>query len=363
MSVEFYRYFVVISYTNSFYGSFLMLGKSGSMEKEMIHQMFSRSLSKYQVRYGSYIGDGDAKVHKYLVEHPPYDNLLISKLEDTNHFAKRMFARIKKVQQENKHKILSDGKKFFGKNRMTNMHAIRFKIYFAKAIRESKNDLDELYKKSWVIFKHHYSTDKEPMHEWCNPQWCKYLQSQINDRNFVPDPRTKIPRACLDLLKPVFEELCSKTSLARVLGGGSQNANESFHSLLWTMVPKHRFCSSTILRIGLGLSTIIFNDGFESLSDIFSSLFGCVGYFSAKCFKRFDAKKKNFIAKVSKRKRKSTGITMAANDKNCSSDSDSDMSFISQECENNVANITNDLLALDISEDEMETDYEPGGDA
>ena len=147
MSVEFCRYFVVISYTNSFYGSFLMLGKSGSMKKEMIHQMFSRSLSKYQIRYGSYIGDGDAMVHKYLVEHPPYDKLLISKLEDTNHFAKRMFSRIKKVQQENKHKILSDGKNFSGKNLMTNMHAIRFKIYFAKAIRESKNDLDELYKK------------------------------------------------------------------------------------------------------------------------------------------------------------------------------------------------------------------------
>ncbi|CAF1959104.1 unnamed protein product [Rotaria magnacalcarata] len=197
------------------------------------------------------------------------------------------------------------------------------------------------------------------MHECCEPQWCKYLQSQLNGRAFVPDPRTKIPRACLDLVKPVFEELCSKTSLARVLGGGSQNANESFHSLLWTMVPKHRFCSSTVLRIGLGLSTILFNDGYESLNNVLYSLFGSVGFFSANCFSRFDTKK-NFLDKIKKRKGKSTMVTTAATDNNCSSDSDSDISFIPQECENSVANVTNDLLALDITEDEM--DYEPGGD-
>ncbi|CAF2261146.1 unnamed protein product [Rotaria magnacalcarata] len=273
-----------------------------------------------------YIGDGDAKVHNHLVEHPPYDSLKISKLEDTNHFAKRMFSRIKKVQQENKNKVLSDGKKFCGKNRMANMNAIRFKIYFAKAIRESKHDLDKLYKKSWPISKRHYSTDKEPMHEWCDPQWCKYLQSQLNGREFVPDPRTMIPRACLDLVMPVFEELCSKTSLARVLGGGSQNANESFHSLLWTMVPKHQFCSSTVLRIGLSLSTIVFSNGYESLNNVLYSLFGSVGFFSANCFSRFSTKQKTFLDKIKKIKGKSTMVTTTATDNNCCSDSDCDMS-------------------------------------
>ena len=59
-----------------------------------------------------------------------------------------MLSPVKKVQQENKHKVLPDGKTFRGKGRMTNIHAIKFEIYFAKTIRESKTDLDKLYRRS-----------------------------------------------------------------------------------------------------------------------------------------------------------------------------------------------------------------------
>ena len=47
------------------------------MEKEMVYEMFCRFLSKYNVRYVSYIGDGDAKVHSYLTSHPPYPGVII----------------------------------------------------------------------------------------------------------------------------------------------------------------------------------------------------------------------------------------------------------------------------------------------
>jgi hypothetical protein len=96
-----------------------------------------------------------------------------------------MLTRIKKIKQENKNKILSDGKRFSGKGRMTDAQAVKFKIYFAKAIRESKTDLDKLCKKTWAIFKHHYSTDKQPIHEWCDDQWCKYLQETSSVNNFI----------------------------------------------------------------------------------------------------------------------------------------------------------------------------------
>jgi len=228
------------------------LGSSGGMEKEMIYNMFSRSLTKYKIKYLSYIDDGDAKVYKHLIDNPPYPDGHIKKLEDTNHFAKRMLNRIMKIKQENKNKILSDGKKFSGKGRMTDAQAIKFKIYFAKAIRENKSDLNKLYQKSWAIFNHHYSNNKEPMHDWCDVQWCKYLQAKSNGEAFNHNSSTVIPRPCLDSIKPVFEELCSYTSLQRVIGGGSQNANEAFHSLLWTMIPKHRYWSTTIIRIALG---------------------------------------------------------------------------------------------------------------
>lgn len=114
------------------------------------------------------------------------------------------------------------------------------------------------------------------------------------------------------MIKPVFHELCSQTSLARVVGSGSQNANEAFHSLLWIMVPKHPFCSSIILRIALGLSTIIYNDGYNALDKLFTSIFSSIGYYSPECFSRLSSMRNSFTSKLENRRKKRT--TAATND-------------------------------------------------
>jgi hypothetical protein len=334
------------------------------MEKEMIHEMFCRSLAKYNTRYVSYVGDGDAKVHKYLVDNPPYPDIDIKKLEDTNHFAKRMLNRIMKIKRENKNKILSDGKRFSGKGRMTDGHVIKFKIYFAKAIRENKTDLNKLYQSSWAIFNHHYSTNEEPMHDWCDPKWCKYLQAESLGQSFSCS-KISIPRACLDMIKPVFEELCSHTSLARVVGGGSQNVNEAYHSLLWTLVPKHRYCSSTTLRTGLGLSTIIFNEGYEALNKIFTSIFLSMGYYSTQCLRKLDVLRSSRTSKTKNKhlKRAKTTTTVAANTASTESDE-----FPYTPNEENYDSIANDItlqlndIALELSDDDITDVYEAGGD-
>jgi hypothetical protein len=103
------------------------------------------------------------------------------------------------------------------------------------------------------------------------------------------------------MIKPVFHELCSRTNLARVIDGGSQSANEAFHSLWWMMVPKHRYCSSTILRIGLGLSTIIYNNGYDSLDKLFTNVFSSMSYYSAQCFSKLAACRKSSTSKVKRR--------------------------------------------------------------
>lgn len=65
----------------------------------MIHEMFSRSLSRYDCKYVSYVGDGDPKVHKHLTSNPPYPNQAIKKIEDRNHFAKRILLIYSTLQQ------------------------------------------------------------------------------------------------------------------------------------------------------------------------------------------------------------------------------------------------------------------------
>ncbi|CAF1517432.1 unnamed protein product [Rotaria sordida] len=228
---------------------------------------------------------------------------------------------------------------------MTDAQAVKFKIYFAKAIRENKTDLNKLYQRSWAIFKHHYSTDEQPMHEWCDLQWCKYLQATANGEKFNHHSQVCIPRACLDMIKPVFDELCTQNSLARVIGGGSQNTNESFHSLLWTIVPKNHYCSSIKLRIGLGLSTIIYNDGYESLNKLLKTIFSSMGHYSAE------------RGKTSQAVATTTSI----------SSSESDNENFHTVNEDNFDDISHNLTVFEQMESDQDeyddnNDYEPGGD-
>ncbi|CAF1481850.1 unnamed protein product, partial [Rotaria sordida] len=177
---------------------------SGGMEKEMIHEMFCRSLPKYNIKYTSYIGDGDAKVYKYLVDNPPYSD----------------------IKKENANKILSDGKRFSGKGRMTDTEAVKFKIYFAKAIRENKTDLNKLYQRSWAIFKHHYSTDEQPMHEWCDLRWCKYLQATANGEKFNHHSQKIF---CFKKKKRVKTSQAAAATTTSI--SSSESDNENFHTV------------------------------------------------------------------------------------------------------------------------------------
>ena len=42
------------------------------MEVDGVLEMFATSEEKYEVRYENYIGDGDSKTHKALVDAQPY---------------------------------------------------------------------------------------------------------------------------------------------------------------------------------------------------------------------------------------------------------------------------------------------------
>jgi hypothetical protein len=103
--------------------------------------------------------------------------------------------------------------------------------------------------------------------------------------------RHGISPAVMIAIKPVFDELGSRKfppflhivafvslslgeTLSRALNGASQNSNESFHSLLWTMAPKSRFTSGDIMDSCVCLAVIIFNDGFHGLARIIRNLCG-----------------------------------------------------------------------------------------
>ncbi|CAF3993398.1 unnamed protein product [Rotaria sordida] len=79
-------------------------------------------------------------------------------------------------------------------------------------------------------------------------------------------------------------------------------------------------------------------------------------YYSAECFSRPNSMRKCFNLKVTNRRKKRT--TAAAN--NSSIESDDEMLFMLNDKDS--VDITQDLIGLELTDDDTDTDYEPGGD-
>ena len=91
----------------------------GSMESEGAINIFSKSIEKYNLRYVHYIDDGDTESYKKVVDAKRYGDFTPQKLECVGHVQKRHGRRSRKLRNEKKHEILSDGKKISGKGRLT----------------------------------------------------------------------------------------------------------------------------------------------------------------------------------------------------------------------------------------------------
>ena len=101
-------------------------------------------------------------------------------------------------------------------------------MYLGKAIRDNLGNLTNMYHSVRGIFYYYYSTGQDLQHQFCDPKWRKYLQ----DSDTYDHDHHWIPRACTNFIKPAFDELCSKEALKKVVRGGSQNPNETFHGIL-----------------------------------------------------------------------------------------------------------------------------------
>ncbi len=80
--------------------------------------MFSRSISKHNLRYISYIADGDTKNDINIAESKPYGDYHIIRHQCINHFSKRMKTRLTNIKKKYGRKHLDDNKTIGGKGRL-----------------------------------------------------------------------------------------------------------------------------------------------------------------------------------------------------------------------------------------------------
>ncbi|CAL1264218.1 unnamed protein product, partial [Larinioides sclopetarius] len=108
----------------------------------------------------------------------------------------------------------------------------------------NKNILNTLVVSSVIAaFYHSYSSTKQSMHGQCPEgasSWCKYQQAMAQRKTFH-EKAIGLPQNIINIIKPVYMELCDQSLLKECLHGMTQNANESFNGLLWNIVPKQHF--------------------------------------------------------------------------------------------------------------------------
>ncbi|CAF4000120.1 unnamed protein product [Rotaria sordida] len=131
------------------------------------------------------------------------------------------------------------------------------------------------------------------------------------------------------------------------------------------MVPKHRYCSSATLRIGLGLSSIIYNEGYEALNRLFTSIFLSMGYYSTQCLRKLDVLRNSRTSQTkNKHLKRAKKTTVAAS--TASTERDGEIAYTSNE--ENFDSIVNDItlelndIALELSDGDSTDIYEAGGD-
>jgi hypothetical protein len=73
--------------------------------------------------------------------------------------------------------------------------------------------------------------------------------------------KNNLPIAVMDTIKPIFKDLSDPTLLKRCLGGRTQNANDSFNSLVWRFCPKISGSSKIVADLAAKEAAIIFNEG------------------------------------------------------------------------------------------------------
>lgn len=231
------------------------------MEVDSIVEMFKRSETLYNVRYGNYVGGGDSKTYKGIVDSNPYQNLDVKKKECIDHVQKRMGTQLPKVKKDNPG--------IGGRGKLTSKLIDELTVYYGLAIRRSINtSVETMQNAIWAIYYHKISTDEKPQHNKClsgEDTWRSYQKAKASGTLDSYKHKNPIPVVVQKVIKPVYDRLTDTDLLERCLEGYTQNNNESLNAVIWSMAPKVHYSGAKIVEITSYIAASIFNDGYTSV--------------------------------------------------------------------------------------------------
>lgn len=255
-------------------------GSSGNMEVVGAYRIFERSKSSRQLLYSEYYGDGDSKGYDAVKDIYGQDSVI--KLECIGHVQKRVGTRLRKLKSSNKG--------LGGKGKLTDAFINKLQNYYGIAIRSNTGSLQKMQSAIIAAFAHVCSSAKRPMHRQCpkgKDSWCKYQQA-ISCGKKHKDSGPGLPQNIMNTILPTYTELSDQGLLKKCLHGRTQNANESYNNVLWTIIPKNTFVELETLRLGASIAVILFNDGLFGLIEVFDVLGIVPGTYTLKHFLSLD---------------------------------------------------------------------------
>ena len=186
-----------------------------------------------------------------------------------------MRTALETLKKTYKGKTLEDGRQLGGCNgRLTDAKIHQLTVYYGSAIRSHVNDLESMKRACWgsyssylfsqynffflATFYHYNSTRHNPNHDYCDPNKRLFYQIENFDHK-----KHSLPPAVMNAIRPVYEKMCSEEALSKVVDGGTTNANESYHSYIWSLCPKTQFHSGRYVQDAASLAAILYNDGYQ----------------------------------------------------------------------------------------------------
>ncbi|XP_076444349.1 uncharacterized protein LOC143282549 [Babylonia areolata] len=240
-----------------------------AMERDAALFLWNNSVERTGFRYRTMLSDGDSAAFSAVERAKPYgDNRLVTKLECTNHVHKRIGTALRKFAKEEK----LGGK---GSGRLTLPKCKRLQNYFRGAILDPCNKTeDDLRNAVWATLFHSASTDEDPHHFRCPhgpDSWCFFNKALSLGQQPGPHAEnlgTAVSREVFSKLVPLYKRMTSSHLLKRIMHKKTQNVNESFHSLLWTILPKNRFFGKRRVEAAVANAVGKFNQGNTHLTEM-----------------------------------------------------------------------------------------------
>ncbi|XP_077557147.1 uncharacterized protein LOC144172264 [Haemaphysalis longicornis] len=230
---------------------------SGRMEVEAALVLFRRSLAKNDLRYTNIVCDGDCRTYLTLCEDRTYGFIPLTKEDCINHVKKRMDSGLRGAITKGK-----KGQPLGGRGGLTQGLIKKLTNYYGMALR-AHPDVEGMQKAVMATFYHVTSTDTEPHHELCPPgptSWCKH---RVAEAKGEPQPPHKynLARHVAEALLPLYRRLSEPQLLERCRGKKTQNAAESLHSVIWSILPKDENASLIAAETAVNEAVLKYNAG------------------------------------------------------------------------------------------------------